>query len=140
MPQDETNEMLVMGVSEIFQQIGVNVNILEAVRITPARASATVGGSARQATPLVKVVLSLREERNEVLSAKRQLSTNEQFKRVFIEPDRQRHERIMEANMRLLVRKYPWLAYKRGRIVDSARNGAGGWLPDLPIDDNESIA
>ena len=34
MPQDETNEMLVMGLSEIFQQIGVNVNILEAVRIT----------------------------------------------------------------------------------------------------------
>ena len=35
MSHDETNEMLVMGLSEIFQQIGVNVNILEAVRITP---------------------------------------------------------------------------------------------------------
>ena len=137
MPQDET---LVMGLSEIFQQIGVNVNILETVRITPARASATAGGSARQATSLVKVVLSSREERNAVLSAKRQLSTNEQFKCVFTEPDRQRHERIMEANMRLLARKCPGLAYKRGRIVDSARNGPGGWLPDPPIDDNESIA
>ena len=58
MPRDETNEKLVVGLSKMFQQIGVYVNILEAVRITPARASATAGGSVRQATPLVKVVLS----------------------------------------------------------------------------------
>ena len=140
MPHDETNEMLLASLSEMFQEIGVHVNILEALRITPTRAPATAGGFARQGTPLVKVVLQTREDRNAVLSSKRQLSTKEQFKRVFIEPDRQRHERIMEANMRLLARKCPGLTFKRGRIIDSARNGPGGWLNNQPFDDNDPIA
>ena len=99
MPSDETNEMLLDSLYEMFQEIRVRVNILEAVRITPVRAPIVAGGFARQGTPLVKVVLSSREEKNAVLSSKRQLSTKEPFKRVFIEPDIQRHERIMEANI-----------------------------------------
>ena len=92
MPQGETNEVLLASLSKMFLQIGVHVTILEAVRIIPARAQAT---TARQGAPLVKVVLSSREDRNAILSSKRQLSTKERFKRVYIEPDRQRHERIM---------------------------------------------
>ena len=108
MPQGETNEVLLASLSEMFLQIGVHVSILEAVRIISARAPNT---TARQGAPLVKVVLSSREDRKVILSPKRQLSTKKRFKRVYIEPDRQRHGRtcITEANMRLLAKKCPGL-------------------------------
>ena len=98
MPQGETNEVLLATLSETTNP--VHVIILEAVKIIPARAPAT---ATQQGAPLVKVVLSSREDRNAVISSKRQLSTKEQFKRVYIEPDRQKHERMTEANMRLLA-------------------------------------
>ena len=85
-------------------------------------------------------MLSSREDRNAILSSKRQLSTKERFKRVYIEPDRQRHERITEANMRLLAKKCPGLEFRRGRIIDSARNGTGAWINNQALDDNESMA
>ena len=108
MPQGETNEVLLASLSEMFLQIGVLVTILEAVRIMPARAPAT---ATRRGAPLVKVVFSSREDRNAVLSSKRQLSTKERFKRAYIEPNRQRHERITEeANMQLFgKKKMPWI-------------------------------
>ena len=137
MPQDETNEVLLASLSVMFLQIGVHVTILEAIRIIPARAPAT---ATRQGAPLVKVVLSSREDRNAVLSSKRQLSTKERFKRVYIEPDRQRHERITEANMRLLAKKCPGLEFRRGRIIDSARNGTGAWTNNQALDNNQSMA
>ena len=139
MPQGETNEVLLASLSEMFLQIGVLVTILEAVRIMPARAPAT---ATRRGAPLVKVVFSSREDRNAVLSSKRQLSTKERFKRVYIEPNRQRHERITEeANMRLFgKKKCPGLEFRRGQKIDSARNGTGAWINKQALDDNESMA
>ena len=83
----------------------VCVNIIETPHIVTTRGPATVGGSGRRSLPLVKVVLSSRDERNRVLSLKPQLSTKEPFKHVFIEPVRQGHERLMNANMHLITRK-----------------------------------
>ena len=105
MPQGETNEVLLASLSEMLLQIGVHLTILEAVRIIPASPPPSPATANRQGAPLGIVVLSSSEDRNAVLSSKRQLSTKERFKRVYIEPDRQKHERIIEANMRLLVKK-----------------------------------
>ena len=85
-------------------------------------------------------MLSSREDRNAILSSKRQLSTKERFKRVYIESDRQSHEHITEANMRFLAKKCPGLEFRRGRIIDSARNGTGAWINNQALDDNESMA
>ena len=72
---------------------------------------------------IVKVTLSSTAERGIVLSVslKRQLAKREQYKEVNIEPDRERHQRIMEANMQAIARKCPGLVYKRCRVLDTTR-------------------
>lgn len=58
------------------------------------------------------------KQRSEVLKNKRKLRDIEEHKTVFIEPDRSRHERIQEANMRRIVKSIPNLQFRGDRVVE----------------------
>ena len=109
--EDETNESLQDIVTGIMAALEVEVTVQEVKRIkNPVRPNPK---------PPIQVTLANKNERNDVLHNKRNLKDTEEYKSVFIEPDKPRREREMVANFRRIVKGIPSLSYRRGRVVIS---------------------
>ena len=59
------------------------------------------------------------EQKASVLKSKRNLRNIEQYKRIYIEPDKTRQERIMQANTRKIVQRIAGLKVRGGRVVSN---------------------
>ncbi len=102
-------------VERVLTAINVDVKIVCARRVGDR--SAQVNGRHNRPRPAI-VTLESTAQRIVVLRAKNALRLNDAFKSIYIEPDKTRHERIVEANMRTIARKIGGLRVRGGRIID----------------------
>ena len=99
---------LTKSVLEIFEELSVEVNVKTVVR--------SEFGS-RPLKPVI-VTVSNREEINQVLKAAHNLKNSTSWSKIYLERDRTRQERMLEANLRRLVRASPNLEFRKGRIIE----------------------
>ena len=66
---------------------------------------------------MIIATLASKTERDRLIQKKYSLRQHEQYQAVYIETDRPKEERRMEANMRKIVNQLPNLQFKKGRIV-----------------------
>ncbi|MES9881326.1 MAG: hypothetical protein ABW185_10640 [Sedimenticola sp.] len=112
---DDSVDNLIECVERVLTAINVDVKIVCARRVGDR--SAQVNGRHNRPRPAI-VTLESTAQRIVVLRAKNALRLNDAFKSIYIEPDKTRHERIVEANMRTIARKIGGLRVRGGRIID----------------------
>lgn len=110
--EDETVDMLRMFVDNMISAIDSSVPYGDIVRLGQSSNAST---DSRRPRPVAITVSN--SDRSSVLRNKRLLRDKPPYNDVYIEPDRSRHERITEANIRNIVRSLPNLEFKRGKIV-----------------------
>lgn len=71
---------------------------------------------------VIIVTLDSKKQVNDLLQKKKELRKNEKYKTVYIEPEKGKEQRIMEANIRKLVQSCPNLQWKKGKIVSKDSN------------------
>lgn len=99
-------ENLEQAVTDLAQALEVNVNIRKVNKVP--------GPSG-----VIIATLASRTQRDQLIQKKYSLRQHEQYQAVYIETDRPKEERRMEANMRKIVNQLPNLQFKKGRIVQN---------------------
>ena len=117
--ESETIDELKTYVQSILSSIDTHADVISLERLGKQTTSDSSDHSENQRKweRPVKVVFANREQRNAILRAKRKLKSSEHFSDVYVEPDRTRHERIIEANIRAIVKSMPTLEIRRGRVA-----------------------
>ena len=104
---DETPEILRQSVAHLFDTIepgGYKITNLYRVGDTGRRPRVTI------------VEMATSEDCQNILKKKSKLKDINEYKGVYIENNRPRHERQMEFNMRKLCKNIPNVEYRRGRV------------------------
>ncbi|CAH1801719.1 unnamed protein product [Owenia fusiformis] len=70
---------------------------------------------------IIKATVATEAQVKALFKAKSKLKDTPQYASIYIERDRSRHERIMEANMRNLAKAVPNLTFTRGRLTVNAQ-------------------
>ena len=107
---EETMEVLIQKCQQLLAQLQITAADISARRLgTP--------GQGRTPRPIAMTLSSL-DEVKQIMRHKRQLKDAPAYSRVYIEPDRPREIRSLEANIRRLAREHPTLQMRRGRLVE----------------------
>lgn len=101
------------SVAQIFTALSVDVNMVCARRV--GKRGDQVNDDQTRPRPAI-ITLESTAQRNTVLKAKASLRLTDEYKRIYIETDKTRHERISEANMRTIAKKIG-LTVRGGRII-----------------------
>ena len=119
---DETSENLKERVSELLSKIDFNDVIYDVVRVTgyPSGTAASDEAAAySSARPLpVLFNVSTLEQRSNILRNKVRLKDMTEYAKVYLDIDKSRHERVVEANIRNIVKSIPTLQFRKGRVVN----------------------
>ncbi len=111
--EGEDEVSLRQSVGEIFEAMDVDVTVVEVKRIkNPSRPNPK---------PPIQVTVPDKESRDNIMKNKRTLKDVDRFKSVFVEADKPRREREMEANIRRIVKGIPSLSFRRGRVTEAQR-------------------
>ena len=98
---EETMEVLIQKCQQLLAQLQITAADISARRLgTP--------GQGRTPRPIAMTLSSLDEVKQDAPA----------YSRVYIEPDRPREIRSLEANIRRLAREHPTLQMRRGRLVE----------------------
>ena len=112
-------ENLKRHVENILDSLNIASDVICVKRIGEIPAE-PITGPFRQPRPRPAIVtFHSVEQKASVLKSKRNLRNNEQYKHIYIEPDKTRQERIMEANTRKIVQKLAGLKVRGGRVVNN---------------------
>ena len=102
----EPDTDLAQSVTELAQTLDLPVNI-QKVNIIPGPSGVIIA------------TLDSKQERDQLLQKKYNLRNTDRYKMVYIEADRPKEERKMEANIRKLVRQFPNLQMRKGMVISS---------------------
>lgn len=104
-------------VNGVLNAIGLDFNVVDVQKIG-GKNNGTTNNSNQSKTVLV--TFSDGKERIDVLRNKRKLKDTEDYKTLYIETDRSRHERMQEANLRRIIKSIPNLEFRGGRVVEKS--------------------
>ena len=107
---DESADDVLTSVSSMLAVINVTVDIERVERKQP-RVDAHPG--------VIIVTLRTADDKRKIFRAKSSLKQNDDYSRVYIEPDRSRQDRIHDANMRRIVGAIPNLRIRNGIIQNA---------------------
>ena len=118
--QGDSVENLKRHVENILDSLNNNSDIICVKRIGDLPERPLVGPF-RQVRPRPAIVTFYSAgQKASVLKSKRNLRNIEQYKHIYIEPDKTRQERIMEANTRKIVQQIAGLKIRGGRVINNA--------------------
>lgn len=115
---DNTERGLLNLANEILQAIDLDISP-KSVSIIGSKEESENGQERARHRSKVTLMVNVESDqhRSEILRNKRKLKDVEKFKYVYIEPDKSRHERIQEANIRQIIRSMPNLQIRGGRVM-----------------------
>ena len=115
---NDGTEKLCVFVSKILSDLNIDVNVVAVKRIGEKRVENgnTAQQRPRQNRPVI-VTMETNEQTHTVLKVKRNLRQHQLYGDIYIEKDKTRHERILEANMRTIVNKIEGLRVRGGRVI-----------------------
>ncbi|CAC5399201.1 unnamed protein product [Mytilus coruscus] len=114
--KNNDQESLKAYVNCIIHSIGLYFNVVDAQQIGLNNGAATKVNPTR--TKPVIVSFQEGKHRVDVLKNKRKLKDIDDFKNIYIEPDRSCQERLQEANFRRLAKSIPNLQFRNGRVIE----------------------
>ena len=109
-------ERLQAHINGILNAIDLNISVSK-VQLIGGQNNGTFDNKRRKA---VLVTFANESQRSDVLKYKRKLKDTNDYKKVYIETDRSRHEQMQEANLRRIVRSIPSLQIRGGRVVEKS--------------------
>ena len=115
---NDCTEKLNLYVNNILSDLDINVNVVAVKRIGQRKPNNgdTSQQWIRHNRPVI-VTMETKEQVHTVLKAKRNLRQHQHYSDTYIEKDKTRHERILEANMRTIVNKIDGLRVRGGRVI-----------------------
>lgn len=114
----ESENALKDYVNDVIKAIGLGFSVLsvDSLGSQSQHENNTDQSGLRRKRPIL-VTLENDTQRSEVMKNKRKLKDHEHYKNIYIEPDKSRHERIQEANIRQIVKSMPNFQIRGGRVV-----------------------
>ncbi|MES9882132.1 MAG: reverse transcriptase family protein [Sedimenticola sp.] len=131
--EDEADsvEKLLQFTNGMLNALNVEVKVVCAKRVGE-RASVN-NAQSRRARPAI-ITFETVSEKTSVLKAKRNLRDIDQYRNVYVEPDKTRHQRILESNTRAIVNKVAGLKMRGGRVIyESFHNSQSRRLSDISL-------
>ena len=115
---NDSTEKLSLFVNNILNDLDVDVNVVTVKRIGEKKGENgnTSQQRSRHHRPVI-VTMETKEQTHTVLKVKRNLRQHQLYGDIYIEKDKTRHERILEANMRTIVNKIEGLRVRGGRVI-----------------------
>ena len=107
---DDTNDQISAYVKNLFTYMGIH-NDIGIVGIKRLKETG-------KGYPPILVTLSSKDDRHTVLKSKGELAESAMYSEVGIEPNKPAIQRIMESNMRVIVKNSPKLVYRGGHIEE----------------------
>ncbi|MES9883774.1 MAG: hypothetical protein ABW185_23220 [Sedimenticola sp.] len=114
--ENESLESLKVYVENVLDSVKVKVKVVCVKRVGVQRPEFANNNQNRLHRPTI-VTLESVEQTHDVMRSKRGLRDSDQFSRIYIERDKTRSERILEANIRALANKVPGLRVRGGRVL-----------------------